>query len=161
MTQCHFMGWDFFFNYLCFCAQQHLCFFLFIQLFFRSFRFLFFCPRVQLMGCRKDRAQEPTVWIMCLVTEIPNYIPTVFLSPANYQVNIPIRPGRHIRRIRQLFLVPLILMLNEMLNSNLEHTLININVNMQAHIDASLSTYLVLAWLSHQPVYSLYITLTN
>lgn len=74
------------------------------------------------MGCSKDGAQELTAWIMCLVTEIPNYIPTVSLSPTNYQVNIPIRPGRHIRRIRQLLAVLLILMLNEMLNSNLVHT---------------------------------------
>lgn len=41
---------------------------------------LFFSPRVQLMGCRKDGAPEPTVWIVSLVTEIPNYIPTVSLT---------------------------------------------------------------------------------
>lgn len=41
---------------------------------------LFFSPRVQLMGCRKDGAPEPTVWIMRPVTEIPNYIPSVSLT---------------------------------------------------------------------------------
>lgn len=60
--------------------------------------------REQLMGCEgmERSAPEPTVCIMHLITEIPNYIPGLSLSPANYQVNIPIRPGRRIRRIRQL-----------------------------------------------------------
>lgn len=41
---------------------------------------LLLSPRVQLMGCRKHWAPELTVCIMCLVTEIPNYIPSPSLT---------------------------------------------------------------------------------
>lgn len=88
----------------------------------------------------------------------------VSLSPANYRVNIPIRPGRHIRRIRQLLSVPLILMLDEMLNSNLVRTLSLTPIHTHEHQHTQTRThtppYLVLAWLSHQPVFSVYTTLS-
>lgn len=41
---------------------------------------LVFCPAVQLMGCRKDGAREPTARVIGLFTEIPNYIPSVSLT---------------------------------------------------------------------------------
>lgn len=80
-------------------------------------------PKVQLMGCRKRLApgadclyNVPRHWDSQLHSRVP-------LSPANYRVNIPIRPACHIRRMRQLLSAALIVMLDEMLNSNLVLTL--------------------------------------
>lgn len=85
------------------------------------------------MGCRKRLApgadclyNVPRHWDSQLHSRVP-------LSPANYRVNIPIRPARHIRRMRQLLSAPLIVMLDEMLNSNLVLTLSLTPVSTQTH----------------------------
>lgn len=85
------------------------------------------------MGCRKRLApgadclyNVPRHWDSQLHSRVP-------LSPANYRVNIPIRPACHIRRMRQLLSAPLIVMLDEMLNSNLVLTLSLTPVSTQTH----------------------------
>lgn len=114
MTQNHFTGrWNMVSIFWCFWVPFLLLLALILCL---------FSPRVHLMGCRKHWAPELTVCIMCPSLRFPITFP-VPLSPANYRVNIPIRPGRHIRRIRQLLSAPLIVTVDKMLNFNLVLTL--------------------------------------
>lgn len=105
----------------------------FPSLLFAGISRLLLNPKVQLMGCRKRLApgagclyNVPRHWDSQLHSRVP-------LSPANYRVNIPIRPACHIRRMRQLLSAPLIVMLDEMLNSNLVLTLSLTPVSTQTH----------------------------